>query len=362
MTDNTFQGEWDMPVHKVPNLCLGKWGTHNMLRVFLPDLYTEDGSSFPSQDAQRTFYEDGLLPAMNVLTGAPATEWPPTYDDGMFHARLSNGRFAFQTKVLSADYVGDLAFHIRNELTMRGHTMGIGLVILHQIRGVKNASGHSFDEEAADEALMVFLQTNLLLEDGGNLSDLVDVPDAMWCIDTAVEIVMSDKSCAQWRTDGHCDVVAKVCRISVEKAARITRPGSSHYYRDIASHLPAISGCRITPGKTTRGPLNISYLQMYTTDKALIYNPEKGHFGKFVTCTQILSGSGSGFANKLYQLYRNAMPKNYSLARVEVRVPLQHASEALLDLDFETLSSSIVSFHPNIWWCVKFTRFMTVSG
>ena len=85
----------------MPNLCLAKWGVHNMLRAFIPGLYNRSTRSpFLSEEDHVTFYEQGLLPAVKELCGDRAAEWPATYTDEMYWARGRNGTLSFQTKMI----------------------------------------------------------------------------------------------------------------------------------------------------------------------------------------------------------------------------------------------------------------------
>ena len=91
------QGEFEAPIRKVPNLCVAKWGTHNMIRALIPGLYNQDQPSpFLSQEQQCTFYVCGLLPTIQRLLGHEAAEWPATYQDEMFRAEGRNGQFPDQ--------------------------------------------------------------------------------------------------------------------------------------------------------------------------------------------------------------------------------------------------------------------------
>lgn len=63
-----YKGKFNIGIHKVLNLCLGKWGTHNVLRVFILMLYSEERGPQLTQDEQRIFYKQGLRPAIEMLT------------------------------------------------------------------------------------------------------------------------------------------------------------------------------------------------------------------------------------------------------------------------------------------------------
>jgi len=317
---------------------------HNVVRVFIPQLYHENRTQYLSQDEQRIFYEAGLRPAVERLELEKSSEWPATYNDEMFRARGNNGQLSFQTKVIAdwlLPYLGD---YIRSSLSNAGYSWGEGLVFLHQIRGVKHATSHSLRTRSARDALRTFLGQN-------HLEPAILDLDNSWWVDVGIEVDSKEKSCLAWRTDSHFHIVHQVMGLSEYRADKITTPGSSKYTRDMASHLTAVSGCRIAPGDRSRGPYDVQYLQMYTTDKSLTYRQDQGHYSKFITCTAILKGRAMGYIKSLYDLYRNAIKTSHSLARLEVRVPLAKADEVLLhSIDEDILRDSLVSFPREEWW------------
>lgn len=327
-----------------------------MLRVFLPALYDDARSTpFLSQGEQRIFYEHGLLPAIQKLLPLQSTEWTSTYDDLMFAARKKNGQLSFASKMVPEEILIHLGSEIRTALAAHGHNWGTGLVFLHQIRGMKHTTEHDMNLYSAEEALLGFLRDHqLLTEDEHDTSFLVNARGSAWYVDIGSQLSSANGNCLQWRTNGHRFVVQMVCDLLQVDADKMTELSFGGYSRDMASHLPAVSGCRIAPGKKPnfRGPFGVSYLQMYLTDKAHTYLLDNGHFGKYITAQQILEGKGTAYADRLYHLYIGAVEKNYSMARIEIRVPLQHATSALIDLDLHDIRAHLSSFHPNVWWYV----------
>ncbi|KAF8956187.1 hypothetical protein BDZ97DRAFT_1764028 [Flammula alnicola] len=356
------EGDFIAPIHEIPNLCIAKWGTHNMIRVLIPELYSKDRSQFLSQAEQKVFYEQGLLPAVQFLSDDQAAEWPATYDDEMFRARGRNGQLNFQTKVIAewlVEYLGD---YIRIYLEANGCSWATGLVFLHQIRGVKHSSQHSLGRDNANAALVNFLQQNQLLRpDNDDVGTLMSSEQSKWWVDVGLEVASQEKRCLAWRTDSHFAIVKSLCGIDEGNADRLTTPTSSQYTRDMASHLTAVSGCRIAPGPHARSQFGVQYVQLYTTDKSLIYRPDRFHHGKFITPADILKGKGVAYAENLFQLYRNAAKKSYSLARVEVRVPLEQASRVLRNVSEGLLRDSLLSFSPNVWWSLRAYRCLAIK-
>lgn len=89
---------------------------------------------------------------------------------------------------------------------------------------------------------------------------------------------------------------------------------------------------------------------MYTTDKSITYRQDGSHFGKFLLGKDILKGKADDYCHDLYEVYREASVKNYSLARVEVRVPFAEAAHVLVDRDIRIFRKGLVSIDPVVWW------------
>jgi hypothetical protein len=316
-----------------------------MIRVLFPALCADGRSSSLTQDEQRTFYELGFRPAVLEILGPSAADWPPDYESEMFRARGHNGQLSFVTKVLPGWLVNQLGEKIREHLSENDVSWGDGLVFLHQIRGVKNSSQHTPRREASKTSLEEWLQANSL--------DEQDLLLGEWWVDVGLQISSGIGECLAWRTDSHFHLVEEVLQISTYHAHRITAISSSKYARDMTSHLTEVSGCRISPGARAEGPFSVKYLQLYTTDKSLTYRQDNGHHGKYLTCRDVLAGKAEGYCQNLYNVYIAAIKDNFSLARVEVRVPLRHATEVLLDLRREAICRWLVSFPRVVWWSVS---------
>ena len=342
-----LQGTFDdVPAHCIPNLCIAKWGgAHNMLRAVIPGLYhSQRSTSLLDQSELATFYEKGLRPAVESLSPAAAAEWPPTYQAEMFRARGKHGTLALQTKTLGKWLVRELGDAIRTALRRNRVPWGEGIIFMYQIRGVKASNVHRTSARWAQ------LSLNELFNKNSITVEAIDRGD--WWVDVGVEISSGTEECLAWRTDHHVHIVEHVLSISASNAQRITSPGSSKYIRDLTSHLTAISGCRITPGVRAEGIHEAIYLQMYTTDKAVIYRPEGAHFGKYLTGREILENKADTYCRGLYDLYTDSAYKNNSHARIEVRVPYAHAADVLVDIPSvqELFISSLIRVPTVVWW------------
>ena len=282
---------------------------------------------------------------MEQLTPENSAQWPVTYRDELTRARKRTGHFAMQTKMLPSQVLGQFGDELRLALSSNNIEWAESLLFLHQIRGMKAATGHDMDIQSARNTLQDFLQENSIVEEY--------TEEGLWYIDVGLEIRSLEGMCLLWRTDSHPHVVKHVTRLSEQHATRITNPGSQQYARDLSSHLLDVSGCRITPGRQGEGCFHVSYLQLYSTDKSLTYNPEGIHFSKAMSCADAIGrDQPPSFTSSLFQLYRNAALHNNSNAnaRLEVRVPLRWATSVLLDFSPQLIQDSLVAFSNNSWW------------
>jgi hypothetical protein len=314
-----------------------------MIHIFFPSLFAKERrSSQLSKSEKVDFYELGLRPTIGVLLPDDVSDWPATYESEIFRAKRRTGYMAYQTKVLPEWILSSLATTLRNMLQENGVEWGEGFFFSHTIRGTKHGTQHSMGRRSAELALEEYLidaKIPLHATQTGN-----------WFIDVGVEY-SAVATCLQWMTSSHFHMVKETLQIPENDASRITSIGSTKYARDMVSHLPAVSGCRIEPGIRAEGEFKAVYLQMYTTDKAITYNPEGGHHGKAITMEVAMGKTQPPkFLQGLYEVYKSAMVENACNARIEVRVPFNHATTALLNLEYRVVRNSLLGFTLDEWW------------
>ena len=135
-------------------------------------------------------------------------------------------------------------------------------------------------------------------------------------------------------------------------AAEETRMESRRYVRDLAAHFTELSGCRIQLNDS--GPFRAAYFQIYATDKSVTYHVEKGRHSKYITGRMALKGDPPTcipqYCINLANAYQEAMANTPCAARIEIRVPLRHASAVLRYTSQELLVHSIVGFNGGLLW------------
>lgn len=319
----------------------------NSIILVFPRLYSATRqSSFLTSAEKKAIWECGLRPAMVETLGSRAHELPPTLDAEYFRARNRHGRLIYTTKVFPSWQIDELSRLIPIHMIRHGHTWAQDMKYLHIVRGVKNSSYHSMDEESAEISLQEFFIDNCISLERARAPGGGD-----WYIDIGLELSLKNR-CLAWRTGGHAEVYEAVTGASEADSTRITTLGSSQYDRDYTSHLMGVSGCRIRPGVQGEGPHQVAYYQAYVTDKHLTSAREDGRYAKHITGAQLIENPTRclAFLSKLYTLYQEASSTNYSSARVEVRIPLRHANQVLVNCDLEVIYRGLVSFECEVWW------------
>ncbi|TFK16604.1 hypothetical protein FA15DRAFT_629305 [Coprinopsis marcescibilis] len=357
--------ETKVPYHQIPNICLGTWqGSNTLLRVLFPALHGPTRRSHHlKKEEEVAFLNQGLLPALREILDHRATGVALDHQSESFRTRLRNGRFAFGTNILPEWGVRSLADTIRQKLRENGVGWGADLLILHQIRGVKNATYSSGEgDEEALEATWQFLQ-----EYGLDYDELIEDADSddgvgSWWVDVGMEIMSSDESYALVPdTQMHGRIVELLLEISAGQADRATQLSSSGYHRDPAGGLTGASGFRLTPPSRARGPHHVAYMQVYLTDKAFTYAPEGATFGKTITPFDLLEGKGDAFFHQLCRVFNIASEKAKSAVRIECRVPLASAHLIYNQVDRNELCDTILVFYRTVYWDFRAWRVLAVQ-
>jgi len=321
------------------------------MRAFIPGLYGQNlrpgevqrRSPTLTQEEQAIFYEKGMRPTLIDLLKSKGRDLPSTYGGEMWRAQPKNSRkLGFQSRPLTAIDSSRFGQLLRANLQRNGVPWHDGIVFLHQVRGVKFATGHEpDDEETAKDAMNAFYY------EFGIDGEKVDSDHTYF--DIGLEVTSTDEQCLAFRTDSHYNFMVDILGISEAEALRLSSIGSSKYSRDLTSLLVEIAGCRI---RDVGGPDLIRYLQLYLTDKGLTYLMDGGHTGKYVTAHDLLTKDMTTYLQGLYSTYCNAIESSSSNARAEVRVPLSQATSVFVGLDPELFRLYLISVSRSVWWYV----------
>jgi hypothetical protein len=328
-----------VPPHKVPNVCLATFGTRHMVRVFFPHLYgapEAPESTRLSKTQQAQFYDLAIRKAVLEVCSDAASDWPISYQDEMFRAKKMGPGFAWGTKPVGSLDVEEFGQALRRFCEGSGESWMKDIVFQVQIRGLKLATCHDANPAQAQASFDLFTK------------DLdLTVPGQVW-VDVGLEVSVPD-SAVMWRTTSHPEVVRRALDISQADANTLTDPTRRIYQRDVTAHLPALSGCRIHT-HTRSGPYETDYIQLYSTEKNPTYHPERGHHAKYITTKMAMRGNPPSFITQLHNLYGRSADQMPVSARMEVRVPIAHAQDVLLDWTRRRMENHVVVMDQWVWW------------
>ncbi|KXN81814.1 hypothetical protein AN958_03744 [Leucoagaricus sp. SymC.cos] len=290
-----------------------------------------------TKEKRALWYEKGLRPAIvNLLGPQIGSQWPATYQTEEIRAKNQE--------------VGGMNPDLDPE--DRGWTSNF--LIMHTIRGVKHASFHQPDQDSASFYLDDFFKDAQLSNEVPNIGE--------WYVDVGIEISSVAGECLQWVSGSHSYLIQEALEIDQDNALHITSLGSSKYARDLASHLPEVSGFRIEPGKRAEGPYHAVYVQAYTTDKSVVYNVTNKRHAKYLTTHEAMTAKHpTPTIDGLHDIYDHAKKSNSSNARLEVRVPACFADKVLLHLDSVVIQESLCAFDRIDWWSFRIVCLMAIS-
>jgi hypothetical protein len=340
------------PYHRIPNAKLGTFGTRHMVHIFFPGLVSEDRQSARlTEEENRIFYEKALRPYIEEVQPGVTSDWPPDYESEIFRATRRSGQRSLRTLILPGWSLENFGRKIRDQVEYNGVQWAEGLFFIHTIRGIKHGTQHQVTEDAAHLALHRMLEeANIPSSATLRGSWWIDVGLEFNAVETEVEAELR-KDCLQWMTTSHSRVVQEALEIEAHNADRITKLGSSKYSRDLASHLPGVSGCRIEPGTRAEGPYQAAYIQLYTTDKSVTYSLQGNRHAKEITIQEAMGKEQPvQFIQKLYHTYKEASIKTPANARIEMRVPLEAGTRALLYVDHSVYRQLMLCFSRREWW------------
>jgi hypothetical protein len=325
---------------RVPNTVLARIDDRHHIRIFFPGLCSRQRqSSALTAEESSVLYNRGILPALREVAPTIIHHFPPTYRSETFRSTLRTGAQIQSTYPLNYGDVQPFSEALRRH--MNRVEWGEDFVIGTEIKGIKNVSEHVPTANHAKNALYeVFRRFS---NDGYN------VEEGDWYVDVAVELLLKDKATV-WRADSYRPIMMDLLEFS-ERETNSAVSNKWLFQLDLNQHLTQVAGFRATCPKPT-GPYEVVYVQAYTTDKALTYQPEAENFGKTLRARHAMEGGGEGpsYTNHLLDSYVEARDTIDVAARLEVRVPLRHAAKVLLSVSREVYRQTALVFPRQLWW------------
>src|SRR5258705_3880206 len=323
-------------------MALGTADRRHITRVFFPGLYKK-GSPAIVNETRKLVYEKCLRPAALTINPVDYSRWPTTYSAAMTLSRDKKGMFHFGT----IDFPPQLIRKFGEEfLKLLGQHQGLeDALFLHEYRGTKSSSHHS--PEKADER-------QASLENVMDLFDFQMLDPGQWVVDVGLEIRQEGRI-LQWLTEGHRRILTYLLPSAPEEHISAILKSDAQYDCDITSQLGELGGFRSSPG--SRGKADqVSYINVYTTDKSVTYQLHNGVFRRrkpwhlFPSSISQLSKDMKYIGNAFESCASDGTAGLEGNARMEIRVPVSLANMVLIDLPYNVIAVALASFTPKTLW------------
>lgn len=338
-----------VPCHKIPNLPLGKVITRHIVRLFFPHLFRENTIVPIPKELLARIYNEALKPAIDEVTPMSAGRWPITYEAALAGAKHKRtGQFHFGSIDVDALRLPDFAETLLAKLAdIPGCE---DTYFLHEIRGIKGQSVHEpLDREGRWDAL------NHVLE----FVDRGAISQDTWMVDVALEYGKPGYA-MQWLPQGHLGILRALLPSVATSAHLIKILNGSGFTLDRAAQLLDFAGFRLVV-PTAALIDGVWYMNVYTTDKAQTSHLHPTFFSEHfvreligeLNLTKLLKDLVA--MSKIYAACRGewdnpdvkGSPGN---ARLEIRVPLKLAGDALTALPPRVVTAAMVAVPIWDWW------------
>ncbi|KAG1737036.1 hypothetical protein EDB19DRAFT_1637269, partial [Suillus lakei] len=295
-------------------------------------------------------YEQCLRPAIVSLNPIDQSRWPITYSAAMTLYRDQNGQFHFGTLDFPTHLLQPLGLKILELFQTQDKLQDAFFV--HELRGTKGISHHDpHNSEQRCAALVGVL----------HLFDMQLVQPQDWFVDIALEI-RQEGHVLQWLTKGHHRLLAFLLPSIPIKEIDAILASRSQYYCDLSAQLEDLGGFRAHPGSRGK-PDHVYYINIYTTDKSATYQLHKGIFRHRKPWHLFPANIGrlSQDLERIAEQFRicGDSPTAGGLegnARLEIRVPLSKAEDALSQMPHSLIQDALVSFKNPLFWYFKYYR------
>ncbi|KAG1766213.1 hypothetical protein EV702DRAFT_981012 [Suillus placidus] len=180
-----------IPLHRIPNIALGKVDRRHITRIFFPGLYHPGQNPAIPPETMTAIYEKCLRPAVVGLNPVDRSRWPVTYSNAKTLYRDQKGRFHFGTVDFPPQLLNQLGCKLLEMFQMQEGLQDAFFV--HELRGTKGASHHDPCDARA---------RRLALDTVFHFFDMSLVRPEDWVVDIGLEI-QHEGHVLQWLTKGH---------------------------------------------------------------------------------------------------------------------------------------------------------------
>ncbi|KAG2129248.1 uncharacterized protein EDB93DRAFT_1095501, partial [Suillus bovinus] len=336
-----------VPMHKIPNIPLGKVQQRHVVRLYLPRLYNADwqvGQLAPDKLAQ--IYDRCLRPTMMEAVPESCDKWPTSYATAYAQSRTRTGSLTFS----SADIPWYRLDHVATTLIAKLADLGPAFrdaYFGHELRGTKGATIHNGRDE--DER-------RLAMEELFEHVDVDSLNAEQWHVDVGLTISVPGHI-VTWRESSHHELLSHLMpAASAQQISRLIN-NKARFHLDRTLQIKEFAGFRATTARCA-GASGLSYVQAYCTEKNVTYSLNPGVFRRR-QAQELLQKETEDRILKDMDVMSNIffecagegdVEGRDGCARLEIRVPLADAMNSLYTLPEELIQRSVIAIDRRVWW------------
>jgi hypothetical protein len=367
-----LQEEKRVPLHRIPNVAIGKLGNRSVSRLMFPCLYGTPELRL-SQEQLSKLYNLAIYPALRAAVPTHSGHIPTTYNHAYAQSKGKKSGMHFSTKSVGPDNILTFEEVLFEQLDHIPEFRNAFL--MHEIRGSKTWAPHPpGDAEKREDALEIVFRDIDKTHPQWRDDD--------WFIDVALE-VSSINSVNLWLVENAAHVLSWSLGIPIHHAA--TLQSGSRFCYDHAVQLELLGGYRLVMDTTT-SPVGAVYLQAYATEKEIHYQLHNDGLFRKRDATDLLPNklkklqedvvkisdifasceTGQEFDSGVQRARQSAEDSSAGAvgsdddievlwaqegaARLEVRVPLRSALHVLHELPDGLMRRTALSVPAQTWW------------
>ncbi|KAB5587713.1 hypothetical protein CTheo_8846 [Ceratobasidium theobromae] len=355
--------------HKVPNARFLEMEPQAIVRIFFPRLERRDAKSNCLYESEmEALYDHAVRPAaMTTLPRELTGTWPATWVDEMFRAtqnaenRRDGRRIQHTGRDIHSVFLNDFVGHMRTLVDAKEELeWARSFFFVVEMRGLKtrDSSMHIppeepiVDEDGAVDAECPRVQSIDRILSSFHTADF-DID--CWFLDIGLNFTIPSPlggcACPLPAVEAHAAILSHVLDKDMDMCTRWVNGYGGYYQRDELAQLKALAGFRFTnPNPEDNG---ICYVQLYTSDKSVIYNLNLPNHAKRITTWQILENWDKARMNHFQPLiaaFREASGAHEMSVRLEVRVEFSQYPFTQLRVPDEQARNWMYWADPKDYW------------
>jgi len=217
--------------HTVPNVLFATFEQRHRLRMFFPNLKTDNRTSVVLTEEELTMlYDTAIRPTAHAIVPDSIHDWPTSFQAARFRDRNDYVGFGNSAVIIRQSRFEHFNNHLRNLIN---HTEELkwarDFFWGTEIRGVKDSNTHDISSSPAicSDAL-------------DQVTHLVNTTNGTWYIDVGLEFILANWALL-WSTHSHSMTLAEAVGITHHEADSIIS-NARRYTKDVSMHLMTLSG------------------------------------------------------------------------------------------------------------------------